>query len=688
LSSGEKWEIMKSITKLRARLTAACLLTLLILFYAMFTPLALAQETSATEESTSQETSEAAEGLYEDPEGRFTVPVPTNWQVEAREGYTLLTDPDGGIRAYILVTAAGEDIAQAIAEAWQSVDPSFNAPVENTQSPPPSEGIEEIVVVNYDTPQNQVAQAFGQRFEDNLYLLLFEGDTSVVARRGSQLNIIASGFKITALEETNLAAATPKSFDETVRGELETFITENLAKAGIPGAVVAVVQNGEVVYEGAFGVKEKGKEDPLTVDTSMMIGSTGKSLTTMMMGVLVDEGKMTWDTPARQILPSFAVKDPELSKTITMRNLVCACTGVPRRDLELLFNANDLTAEDIVASLSNFEFFTDFGEAFQYSNQMVGTGGYLAAIAGGASPDNLLAGYQEVLEAHVLDPIGMNDTTISFDKVIERGNYATPHGYSISGERAPIALELEQLLTPIAPAGAHWSTAPDMARYMLTELSKGVSPDGERVISEENLLETWQPQVPVSSEVSYGLGWFVGDYKGTQLIEHGGNTLGFTSSFGFLPDKNIGILVLTNAQASNTFNESVRGRFLELVFDLPETVEANLEFALAQEEQGLEDIQKDQVELDVAALEPFVGTYENEALGEVTISLDGGTLRMDAGEFQSELLAYTRDDVTVYAPSEPPLASGAQGGFEFKLEADTPVIELSAPPDVYTFTRK
>jgi CubicO group peptidase (beta-lactamase class C family) len=681
---------MKRITRSKTGSIAACLFTLTVLLYAIIAPLGSAQETSEAEstppETTAPENTEAVEGLYEDPEGRFTVPVPTNWQVEEREGYTFLADPDEGIRAYILVTT-GEDIAQAIAEAWATVDPSFDAPVEDTLSPPPSDGIEETVVVNYDTEQDRVAQGFGQRYEGNLYLLLFEGDASVVARRGSQLNIIASGFKISALEETNLAEVTPKPFDDTIRGELEPFITANLEKAGIPGAIVAVVQNGEVVYEGAFGVKEKGTDDPMTADTSMMIGSTGKSLTTMMMGTLVDDGQMTWDTPAQQILPSFIVKDPELSETITMRNLVCACTGVPRRDLELLFNANDLTAEDIVASLSSFEFFTDFGEAFQYSNQMVGTGGYLAALAGGSSSDDLLAGYEEVLQAQVLDPIGMNDTTISFDKVVARGNYATPHGYSISGERVPLSLDQEKSLTPIAPAGSHWSTAPDMARYMITELNKGVSPEGERVISEENLLLTWQPQVPVSNETSYGLGWFVGEYKGTQLIEHGGNTLGFTSSFGFLPDKNVGILVLTNAQASNTFNEAVRERFLELVFEQDPTIEANLEFALEQEKKFLEDAQKDQVELDVAAVQPFVGTYRNDALGEVTLSLDGDTLMMDAGEFESKLLAYTRDEAIVYAPADPPLASGAEGGFEFRMEGENPVIELSFPPDVYTFTK-
>jgi CubicO group peptidase (beta-lactamase class C family) len=673
---GEKRSNMKQVVRLRTGLIFTCLFVVVIIIYAALAPIGFAQE------DTEQESAER----YKDSSGLYTVPIPTNWQVEEKDGYALFTEPDGGIKVYVTAMQS-EDSTQAIADAWKKVDPTFDVAVDDTQTPPPSDGLEEIVVVNYDTPQDRVAQGFAQKYQGHVYVVLIDGAIDVVVKRNSQIGIIASGLKITALEETDLADATPKPFDDAAKGELETFITQNLEPSKIPGAVVAIVQNGEVVYQGAFGVKELGKEDPMTIDTNMMIGSTGKSLTTMMMGTLVDDGKMTWDTPAQEIFPAFAVKDPELSKTITMRNLVCACTGVPRRDNEMLFNANELSAEDIVASLSSFEFFTDFGEAFQYSNQMVGTGGYLAAIAGGAEPTNLLVGYEKVLQEQVLDPIGMKDTTFSFDKVVERGNYALPHGYAISGERLPLALDQEKFLTLVAPAGAHWSTAPDMARYMVTELNKGMSPEGKQVVSEENLLETWKPQVPVDDTTTYGLGWFVSEYKGIQLIEHGGNTFGFTSSFGFLPEKQLGVLVLTNAQYSNGFNEGVRARVFELLFDQASEVQASLDFGYEQEKKTLADIQADQVELDIETVTPFVGTYSNDALGEVAISLEGNVLTMDAGEFKSALLAYTRDGKVVYAPSEPPNASGAEGGFEFKLDGETPVIELAAPPDVYSFTR-
>lgn len=149
--------------------------------------------------------------------------------------------------------------------------------------------------------------------------------------------------------------------------------------------MVAVVQGGEVRLLRGFGIRALGSDAPVTPDTRLMIGSVGKTMTTLLMARLVEEGRLSWDQPVRSVLPGFAVADPELSETITVQNLVCACSGVPRRDMEFLFNAETLDAEAVIASLAGFEFFTGFGEAFQYSNQLVATGGWVAAAADGAA---------------------------------------------------------------------------------------------------------------------------------------------------------------------------------------------------------------------------------------------------------------------------------------------------------------
>src|SRR5690606_12263460 len=153
---------------------------------------------------------------------------------------------------------------------------------------------------------------------------------------------------------------------------------------------------------------------------------------------------------------------------ITVRNLLCACTGVPRRDLELTFNAAELSAEDVVASLATFEFFTAFGEAFQYSNQVVATAGYVAAAAAGAAHCELWDGYAAALAERVLDPTGMSDTTLSFADVAARGDHAVPHQLDLlSGEYLPLDLAAHPILLPLAPAGAHRAAADRTARYSL-----------------------------------------------------------------------------------------------------------------------------------------------------------------------------------------------------------------------------
>ena len=109
---------------------------------------------------------------------------------------------------------------------------------------------------------------------------------------------------------------------------------------------------------------------PVDADTRMMIGSATKPMTTLMAATKVDDGTITWDTPVVEILPAFRLADAEISETVTLRNLFCACSGVPRRDLEFIFNANDLTPEELIGTLADFELTTGFGEVFQYSNQM------------------------------------------------------------------------------------------------------------------------------------------------------------------------------------------------------------------------------------------------------------------------------------------------------------------------------
>ena len=459
------------------------------------------------------------------------------------------------------------------------------------------------------------------------YVLLLDTDLTTLQKRGAQLSIVGSGFDILAAEEADLSETKPLPVTAEIIGELEKFIAEYMAKFGIPGAAVGIVQDGEVVYAKGFGVADPETGAPMTPDTQMMIGSTGKSLSTLLMATLVDDGLMSWDTPVVDLYPAFRVQDPELSKRITMRNLVCACTGVPRRDAEMLFNAGENSAEDTVASLADFEFFTDFGEAFQYSNQMVATAGYIAGAVAAPDKPDLASAYAEALQARVLDPIGMEDTTISFADVLARGNHGTPHTLQLDYTYAPMPLALEEILVPVAPAGAHWSTLTDMLKYLQMQLADGVAPDGTRVVSAANLNETRQPQIAVTADTSYGLGWLVGDYKGQPVISHGGNTLGFTAGFTFLPEADLGVVVLANAQAANFLNDGVAGRLLELVYR-PGAEDAGVAGLLPGTDREADEgvAGADRQRWMKRPSTPYLGRFHNDALGEITLSLEEGKL--------------------------------------------------------------
>ena len=644
-------------------------------------------EAPAPTESANVESGLVAEkSLYQDPDGLFTAPIPTNWTAQQADGYGILSSPNDGIQVYVLAVDA-DDLEAAVQDAWQMVDPAFDLEPDQILEEPAGR-VERAITVTYDLEDEERFALGGGWLHDGIaYITLVKGDLVSVQQRVSQMQIVLSGYDILAVEEVNLAGVEPLPITPETLDALETYIDEAMAEFGIPGAAVAVVQGDEIVYTGGFGTRNPQSGEPVTPQTRMMIGSTTKTMTTLAMAMLVDQGSFDWDTPVVEIIPTFAVADPAITEQLTVENLVCACTGVPRRDMELFFNYDELDAEAIVESLADFEFFTDFGEAFQYSNQMVATGGYVAAAAAGGEYGDLYDAYVALLQDRVLDPIHMPRTTLDFQTVFGGENYAIPHELTLEGEYRPIPFDWERFVTPVAPAGAYWSTVEDMGRYLITELNRGLTPDGERIVSAENLTHTWEPQVPIAADVFYGLGWIISDYKGQPVIAHGGNTIGFTSELAFLPEADIGISVITNAWGTNAFNEAVRTRLLELVFQQEFEAHEGAAFAFETLRSQMAEMAgkvADTVDPDV--MTPFLGGYENEALGTVTLTLDEGRLLMDAGEFVAEVRPMMDDTGSVegYMLYDSPL-----GGTSLNLvedEAGNPTIVLGQGVVEYAFT--
>ena len=480
------------------------------------------------------------------------------------------------------------------------------------------------------------------------------------------------------LEPSPVAIDAPERLDETKLAELESYILRSMELAKIPGMSMAVVQNGEVVYIKGFGVREVGKNEPVTPDTLMMIASSTKPLTSLMMATVVDDGLMHWDTPVTSIMPSFAVGDPDLTHQLTMRHLMCACSGMPSED-SALFLSNLNTAEDLIHSMQAITPVSKFEKEFNYSNQMIAAGGYLAALAAGGLRDNLGAGYISAMQERVFDPIGMTDTTLSLEKVQSSNNYVLPHGLDLQSEYQPLELSAEKFVTSILPAGGVWSTANDMSRLLITELNQGIAPDGKRIVSAENLSRTWQPQVEIEKgKVSYGLGWMIEEYHKMRLIHHSGNSMGFSTDIAFLPTAGLGVVILTNAEGAGDFVHAIRYRLFEIAFGYAQQEDTVFKRNLESNHKAIADFAELLLpKFDEQVVPPYLGTFTNSELGDITLNLEDGRLVMITGGLTSELRQLAVSGKTIFVVSDVPWVVLGQWVLQFEADSNKkPAIKL------------
>lgn len=614
-----------------------------------------------------------------------TFSAPAGWFLSDDGGLRLLQDPERLLRV-VFVESADTSGAQAIAKAWARVEPGFARTIRQTMTPPARDGWDEVMQSVYETTAQEARVVVGvaRRKGALWHVNLIDGPASAMEKRAAQVNTAIGSWKPPGLEEESFAGRKARPLDAERLALLERFIEEARVQTKVPGAAIAIVQGGKVVYRKGFGVRRLGGTDPVTPETRFMIGSITKPLTTLMMAKLVDEGRFRWDTPVVKLHPGFALGDPAVTPQVTMAHTVCACTGLPRQDMEFLFEFAGATPESRVASMKTMKPTTGFGETFQYSNPMVSTGGYVAALSA-EGKGAMGAAYDRVMQSRIFDPLGMKATT--FDpKVATRGEHAVPHGRTLRAEFAPIRVEDEAGVISVRPAGAAWSTVDDMSRYVLTELARGVAPDGKRLVSEANLLERRKPQAKMSDESSYGLGLMVQDDHDVEVVHHGGNNLGFTADLFFLPEHGAGAVMLTNAQGANLLTAVVRRRLLELLLDGRDEAGKTLAFAVKQQQESMAKLLAEVTfEPERAWVEKLAGSYSNPDLGTLVVRAGAEGATLDAGEWTSTVGERKDTDgsrmlILTGAPlAGLPFLPGEQNG--------APTLTLKTAQQQYVFTR-
>jgi CubicO group peptidase (beta-lactamase class C family) len=570
--------------------------------------------------------------------------APAGWILTRKDAAVILTAPEGGSRL-ALVDVTAKDADAAVAAAWAAYDSAAKWPLKLANDRPPRDGWEQTRVYSYETSANDErgVMARASRYHGSWTVLIYDVANDVGEKRSAQVQKVFDRLFPKGFQRESFAGKKAHVLDAARLASIREFVENARQAFEVPGVAIGIVQDGKVVLAEGFGVRELGKPEKVDAASEFMIASNTKALTTLMLARLVEQGKFGWDTPVTQLMPSFKLGDADTTRQVLVKHLICACTGLPRQDMEWLFEGENFTPESTMQSLATMQPTSGFGQLFQYSNLMAAAAGFTGGHV--LHPQlELGVAYDAAMQELVFDPLGMRATTFDFAKALA-DNHAAPHGMDADGRTVLAGMDLNYTILPARPAGAAWSNVNDMLRYVQMELDKGLLPDGKRYIGEAVLLERRKPQVALGNDSDYGMGLIEDRTWGVPVVHHGGDMLGFHSDMLWWPDLNVGAVILTNSDPGVNIRGPFQRRLLEVMFDgKPEAVENVTTRAARFKQEFAAERLRIKVPADAAPSGRLAGSYANAKLGTVVVSHRGPATWFDTGSWKSEVASRLNDD--------------------------------------------
>lgn len=420
----------------------------------------------------------------------------------------------------------------------------------------------------------------------------------------------------------------------------------------VPGMAVTVVRDGKVIFAKGYGVRELGKDAKVDTETLFGCMSTTKAMTAVALAMLVDEGKIGWDDKVIKHLPDFRVADPYVTNEIRVRDLLTHNAGLGNADF-LWALTPELGSDEIVRRMRFAPQAYSLRGGFVYQNIMYLVAGKVIERVSGIS-------WERFMKERVFDPLGMKNTFPSYEYYRKYKNRSSAH-FEIKGSIRPIP---EDSADPVAPAGAVWSTADDIGKWVNFMLGS-TTVDGKQLLKPETYKELLRPQVVIPPGegfyptaaltkphwTTYSLGWFQHDYRGEMVSFHTGSLDGRTAIIGLIPDKKIGVYVFGNLDHAEVrhalmykvfdifaFGDNARdwsSEFRTLYDDLKTKADKAVEDAKAKRKADTKP------SLPLAA---YAGKYADPFFGEMSVEIIDGKLRLIAGKEVSAQLDHWQFD--------------------------------------------
>lgn len=425
--------------------------------------------------------------------------------------------------------------------------------------------------------------------------------------------------------------------------EIDTIVNQALETFQVPGAAVAVVVGNKIIHCSGYGMRDLEHELPVTENTVFLIGSNTKAFTSLLLGQLVEEGKIAWDDPVIKYIPEFRLHSEELSSQVTLRDLIAHRTGIPRHDV-LWYLIRDMSEEDVLKALPHFSSVSGLREAFLYNN-------FMYVVAGIVIRNVTKNTWEEEISSRILKPLKMEHSGCLQKQFHEMSDISLPY-VEIGGkiQKLPYFYPCSVLA-----AGGIYSSASDMAKWVQIQLGEQTYPG---FIQEDTLKEMHTIHMPFVSPLplgsihtpysplapsGYGLGWAIDTYRDHKQVHHGGATEGFFSEVSFLPEAKIGLVVLTNSSTDGPYAISyIKNRIYDYLLKIQDT-------------DWLEKIQQAHLEAKqkngVFSLQKYEGLYTHPAYGTMQISIEYDSLVATLGKTRSLLKPKAKDVFEAKCPA-------------------------------------
>jgi CubicO group peptidase (beta-lactamase class C family) len=309
-----------------------------------------------------------------------------------------------------------------------------------------------------------------------------------------------------------------------------------MKEQNIPGLAIAVVDDQGILWEEGFGYTDWDRKTPITPNTLFSIQSMSKSLTATAAMFAAQDGLVDLDAPITTYLPNFTVHsifEDHPEQKMTLRILLSHTAGYPH---DTSYGNNEdhpavFSFEKHIASISNTWLMFPVGTRYSYSNEDTDLVGYILQVLSGMP-------FIQYVQKEVLDPLGMRDSTLDFQRVRATSTRAIGH----HGDKLPIRPPIDIL---IIPSGGVWTSAEDMARYLQFHINEGAL-DGKRLLKSDLAETMYTPPNPAAADVGYALGIYLETRNGARYLQHGGGGFGFTNYMAWYPDLKLGAVVLSN----------------------------------------------------------------------------------------------------------------------------------------------